>query len=249
MKYRDINSDKYAVVIGASSGIGMEMARILIAHGWHVGVAARRIERLQELVALAPDRVTATRIDVTSPEAETDLCNLINQLGGMNLYLHVSGVGKQNSDLTAEIELNTVATNADGFCRMTGAAFRYFTLHGGGHIAAITSIAGTRGMGAAPAYSATKAMQNSYLEALNQLAHIRRLNIRFTDIRPGFVATDFLRDCRFPMMMDVKPVAKAALKAIYRHRRVCVINRRWSIITALWHLIPHSLWPHLKIKV
>lgn len=248
MTSNGINDGKYAVVMGASSGIGMEMARILIAHGWHVGVAARRIERLQEIVALAPDRVTATQIDVTATDADESLYNLIDQLGGMNLYLHVSGVGKQNSDLTAEIELNTVNTNADGFCRMIGSAFRYFAQHDGGHIAAVTSIAGTRGMGAAPAYSATKAMQNNYIEALNQLAHIRHLNIHFTDIRPGFVATDFLRDCHFPMMMDVKPVAKAAVKAIYHRRRVHVIDSRWRIVTALWHLIPHSLWPHLRIK-
>lgn len=246
-KTTDRNPASYAVVMGASSGIGMEMARLLITHGWHVGVAARRIERLKELVTMAPDRVMAARIDVNDDNADNSLTQLISRLGGMNLYIHASGIGKQNQELNARIELDTVTTNAGGFCRMIGAAFRYLAQHGGGHIAALTSIAGTRGMGAAPAYSATKAMQNSYLEALDQLSRMRHLGIAFTDIRPGFVNTDLLADCHFPMTMNVVPVAQAAVKAIYRHRRVRVIDLRWRIVTALWQLIPHSLWPRLHI--
>ena len=66
---------------------------------------------------------------------------------------------------------------------MVGAAYRYMAGHGGGHIAVISSIAGTKGLGPAPAYSATKALQNIYIQSLEQLANSRRLNIRFTDIR------------------------------------------------------------------
>lgn len=236
-----------AVVVGASSGIGRAIALRLIADGWTVAVAARRLDRLEELRAAAPERVTAMSLDITAPQAARQLGPLADGMGGMDLYVHVSGHGKRNHALEPGIELQTVETNADGFCRMVGAAFSYFARHGGGHIAAVTSIAGTRGMGAAPSYSATKAFQCSYLEALAQLARMRRLDIAFTDIRPGFVGTDFLAGCDFPMTMKTEPVARAAVKAIYRKRHVAVIDWRWRVVTALWRLIPHRLWRRMKI--
>ena len=92
---------------------------------------------------------------------------------------------------------------------MVTAAFRYFARQGNGHIAIISSIAGTKGLGAAPAYSATKRFQNTYLDALEQLACMQHLSIRFTDIRPGFVATGLLNDGKhYPMLMNTAYVAR-----------------------------------------
>ena len=158
-------SEKKAIVVGASSGIGREVARLLLAEGWRLGIAARREERLSELKSEAPGRVVTATIDVTQPDAEERLQELVERLGGMDLYFHASGVGHQNRTLKADIELHTMETNAAGFTRMVGAAYRYFAKQGGGHIAAITSIAGTKGLGPAPAYSATKALQSTYLQA------------------------------------------------------------------------------------
>lgn len=111
----------------------------------------------------------------------------------MDLFFLSSGIGSQNPDLKPEIELNTARTNVEGFTRMVTAAFNHFKTQGGGHIAVISSIAGTKGLGIAPAYSATKRFQNTYIEALAQLSRMQHLNIHFTDIRPGFVATDLLK--------------------------------------------------------
>ena len=183
---------KKAVIIGASSGIGYEVARLLIAQGWTVGVAARRFEPLATLQNQAPKRVFTAQIDVTADDADTSLLQLIERMGGMDLYLHAAGIGWTNITLEADKEMKTMQTNAVGFMRMVGAAYRYFVANGGGHIACITSIAGTKGLGPAPSYSATKAMQNTYLQALEQLANAQKLNIRFTDIRPGFVDTALL---------------------------------------------------------
>ena len=152
-------------------------------------------------------------------------------------------------ELEPDIELKTVNTNALGFTRMIGAAYRYMAEHGGGHIAAISSIAGTKGLGAAPSYSATKAMQNTYLQALEQQAHMRNLNITFTDLRPGFVATPLLGDNpQYPMLLKTERVAKEIVTAIKHHRHVWVIDWRWRIITALWRRIPRCLWRRLKVK-
>lgn len=239
---------KKIVIIGASSGMGMEVARLFIAQGHRLGVAARREDRLQALKQEAPDRVVTATIDVTADDAATRLRSLIDELGGMDLFFYVSGIGKQNRSLTPDIELNTVNTNGMGFTRMIGEAYRYFAEQGSGHIAALTSIAGTKGLGPAPSYSATKAMQNVYLQALEQQANARKLNIRFTDIRPGFVNTDLLAgDFHYPIMLDPKKVARKIVSAINANRHVAVIDWKYAIITALWHRLPRPLWRHLRL--
>lgn len=239
---------KKAIVVGASSGLGFEVAKILINDGWRVGIAARRFVLLRQLVAIAPDRVTAAAIDVTAADAPELLRTLIADIGGVDLFFMSSGVGWQNLQLEDATEAATMATNGLGFTRMVGEAFRHMACHGGGHIAAITSIAGTKGLGAAPAYSATKAFQNTYLQALEQQAAIRRLPITFTDIRPGFVATALLgHSPRYPMLMRPEAVARRAVRAVYKRRHKVVIDWRWAALTALWRLIPDCLWRHLRV--
>jgi len=239
---------KRAIVIGASSGIGMEVAKLLLSDGWHIGIAARRTELLQELQQRNPEHVEIETIDVNKEDAEDLLLSLIAVTGGMDLFFYASGIGKQNHTLEADIELRTVETNAMGFTRMIGLAYRYMADHGGGHIAAITSIAGTKGLGPAPSYSATKAFQNTYLQALEQQAHSRHLNIRITDIRPGFVATALLNDGRsYPMMLRKEDVAYEIVEAIGKGRHIRVIDWRWRLVTALWRRIPRWIWRRLPL--
>ena len=189
---------KRAIVIGASSGIGFEVARLLLKDGWKVGVAARRMDLLQNIGYVD----AAERIDVND------------------------------------------------FTRMIGEAYRYFAKKGEGHIAAITSIAGTKGLGPAPAYSATKAMQNVYLQALEQQANTRGLNIYFTDIRPGFVDTALLDgDKHYPMMMKPEDVAQDIMSAIKHKKHICVINWKFRLLTMFWRRIPRFIWRRMRLKV
>ena len=239
---------KKVVIIGASSGMGMEVAKLFLEQGCLLGVAARREDRLQALKQMAPDRVEVATIDVNSQDAPARLRDLIDRLGGMDLFFYSSGIGKQNRNLIPDIELNTVNTNGMGFTRMIGEAYRYFAERGEGHIAAITSIAGTKGLGPAPSYSATKAMQNVYLQALEQQANARGLKIRITDIRPGFVDTDLLKgDFHYPMMLKPEKVARQIVRAIKAKRHIKVIDWRYSVLTALWRRLPRPLWRHLKL--
>ena len=236
------------IIIGASSGMGMEVAKLFLDEGCRLGVAARREDRLQALKQLAPDRVEVQAIDVTADDANSRLRALIDRLGGMDLFFYTSGIGKQNRTLTPDIELNTVNTNGMGFTRMIGEAYRYFAERGEGHIVAITSIAGIKGLGPAPSYSATKAFQNVYLQSLEQQANARKLKIRFTDIRPGFVDTDLLAgNFRYPMMLKPEKVARQIVSTIHSHRHIKVIDWRYAVLTALWRRLPRSLWRHLKL--
>lgn len=239
---------KKAIIVGASSGIGMEVAKVLLSDGWQLGIAARRVDKLLELKAMAPERIKVMAIDVTQPDAGERLLCLIDELGGMDLYFHASGIGRQNRNLEADIELRTMETNAVGFTRMIGTAYRYFAQRGEGHIAAITSIAGTKGLGPAPAYSATKALQATYLQALEQQSRQSGLHIRFTDIRPGFVDTALLNgDFKYPMLLQPAAVARDIVGSIYKRRHVRIIDLRYRILTFFWRLIPNWLWRRFRL--
>lgn len=269
---------KKAIVMGATSGIGMEVASLLAQRGWQVGIAGRRVERLEEvkrntnlLISESPkaskgEIACYQQIDVTSQEAPSLLLKLIEKLGGMDLYFHSSGIGWQNNSLDIEKEMKTVETNGLGFVRMVDTALNWFAQQNQGQepgqgqrqgkdrscdtyrIACITSIAGTKGLGAAPAYSATKRFQNHYLECLTQQAHMRHLPIAITDIRPGFVKTDLIAGSNYPLQLTPQKVALQIVNAIERGKTVKTIDWKYSILVSLWRMIPRWIWTRLTIK-
>ena len=95
--------DKKIIIIGATSGIGREVALIYIAKGWKVGIAGRREAELEAIRAMAPQQVSAQALDVTLPDATDKLHALIEQVGGMDVFLLSSGIGKQNYALQTDI--------------------------------------------------------------------------------------------------------------------------------------------------
>ena len=196
-----------ALIVGATSGIGKETALQLLQKGWILGLAGRREENLKELQQLAPDRIHIRAIDICQEDATDRLLELIEEMGGMDLYLHCSGIGHQNYQLAPEIELRTLETNGTGFVRMVTAA------------------------------------------ALEQLARIQKLLIRFTDIRPGFVATGLLNDGKhYPMLMHTEKVARHIVCALEKKKRIVVIDWRYRILVALWRLIPPFLWKRMTVR-
>ena len=177
------------------------------------------------------------------------MSHLIESCGGMDVYFHASGIGKQNYSLNSAIELATIKTNGEGFVRMITAAWDYFRQKGQGHIAVISSIAGTKGLGAAPAYSATKRFQNCYLVALAHLARLNHLSISLTDIRPGFVATDLLADGKkYPLLMQKEKVARLIVQAILKRKKRVILDWKYVILVFFWRLIPASIWERLPIR-
>ena len=231
-----------AVVLGASSGIGRAFAERLISEGWSVGTGSRRTELLEELRKAAPDRVFTESIDVRESGAEEALLGLIGKLGGMDLLFYAPGVGHQNPDLDPEIELSTVETNALGFTRIIGAAYRYMAGHGGGHIAAVSSIAGFRGLVISIGHC-----HPHYIEALSQLSHARDAGVTFTEIRPGFIDTALIAGSSYPMTMSLPYASERIYRAVMKHRPEAVIDWRWHIVVCLMRLVPGSIWRRLRL--
>ena len=247
-----MNNNKKAIVVGATSGIGKEVAVLLANKGWLVGVAGRNETELENLVKMDKNIVAAQKLDITSHDSTEKLKLLIDKLGGVNLYFHSSGVGWQNAELETEKEIITVETNVVGFTRMVDFMWHYFETKSGSqaHIAVISSIAGTKGLGAAPSYSSSKRYINHYMECLEQLKRIKGLsNIHLTDIRPGFVKTPLLDDGgNYPMQLDAKIVAKLIVEGIEKKKRILTIDWKYRILVALWKHIPTFVWIRLRIK-
>lgn len=245
------NNMKRVIIMGASSGIGLGVAEALASRGVPVGLAARHVEAFHKLKELYPDKVEYMSIDVTKPSAVEKLTELIEKVGGMDIYFHVAGVGASDTALDPEEEVKTVRTNAEGFARMLSAAYRYFySRRKHGQIAAITSVAGTNGIGRLAAYSASKAFDQAYMVALEQLSNAQGAGICFTDIRPGWVRTPLLdKDQHYPMEMTVDYVVPQVLEAIVHKRRVAVIDWKFNILVGLWRLLPNCLWTRLDIPL
>lgn len=231
---------KKVIIIGATSGLGREIALNLQRDGWSVGVAGRRVELLKEFAIYE-------QIDVTAEDAVEGVERLVEKMGGMDLFVNVAGVGFQNATLDPKVEKHTFDVNGYGFMRMVGWAYNYFKRERReGHIAIVSSIAGTKPLGTAAAYSATKRMQSHYITALAQLARMEHLSIHFTDIRPGFAATDILNPNKhYPMMMSKERAGRLATKAILRKKRVAVIDWKFAVLTFFWSLIPRCVWERL----
>lgn len=244
---------KKIIVIGASSGMGRRIAADFARAGWRVGIAARNEHRLAAVKELFPERIEYSVIDVTAPDAVKRFEDLIETIGGMDILLYAAGTGWYNPELNLGKDEATIGVNIIGFTKIINAAYRYFKATANvdkGRIAAITSVAGVKGLGVSAAYSASKRYQWTYLQALDQLAHSQHVNVSITDIRPGFVDTPLLEGNRnYPMLMSVDYVAPRIEKAIMQRRRVATIDSRWCIVSGLWQLIPNCIWPHIELKM
>ena len=247
--------EKQAIIIGATSGIGHAVAVRLLDEGWRVAVAGRRQERLEILQQrYGADRVVMRVMDVTDPSAVEVLDDMLAELSTPSVLLYASGIGRQNPDLEEGMELRTVKTNCEGMVRIVDHFINYvkrtlhYTKRCKAHIAVITSVAGTKGMGQAPAYSATKSMQSAYLVALSQLSRMQHLPITVGDIRPGFVATEILNpEKRYPMLMTADTAARYIVRSFKRRQRILIFDWRYRLLVAFWRLIPRCIWERMTM--
>jgi short-subunit dehydrogenase len=237
---------KRAIVVGATSGIGRQLAIILADNNYKVGITGRRDQLLLNLQATKPENFIVSVFDVTAIEDIPEkLKQLTDESGGLDLLVLSSGTGKLNPTLDTSIEQQTNAVNVTGFTAVADWSFNFFQKQGSGHFAAITSVAAIRGGRQAPAYSASKAYQVNYLEGLRQKVKNLKLPVCITDIRPGFVDTAMAQgDGKF-WVAPVDKAAKQIFKAIENKRDVVYITKRWRLVAFLFRLIPGFLYKRM----
>lgn len=242
---------KKIIIMGATSGLGRALAERFIQNGWTVGAAGRKTEALDELKNIAPDRIRTARIDILSEDATDLLSDLIRRCGGMDIYLHCSGIALLDSAYSIENEVRIAETNAVGFTRMVTSAYNYYeSTRNPGRLVAISSIAGIRGLEALPAYSASKSFDSTLLEALRQRADSQKLPLRIVDIKPGWTRTPLLaKDKHYLWEMDSDTVTDMIYKASLTAHRSKIIGLRWKLLTTLEKCVPSFIWEKLHIPI
>lgn len=232
-----------AIIVGATSGIGRALAIELSQQNFSLGLLGRNSEALIELQGLLPNALTQN-IDISIAEEITGrMEELVSLMGGMDLLIIASGIGdKLGEELCWENEERVLAVNISGFASLAVWGYNYFAQNGGGHLVGISSIAGIRGSRTSPAYSASKAFQINYLEALRGRARHQQLSIHVTDIRPGFVDTPMTSGKRGMFWVSDAPrAARQIVSAIKQKKRVAYITRRWRLIAWLLRHVPDAL--------
>ena len=241
----DINkASKKVIIIGATSGIGRELTRVLARDGYTVGITGRRRPLLEELKLELGDSVFIQALDVTDAAASTDLTNLIHLMAGVDLVIISAGTGFVDPLLPWQKERETIETNVLGFAAVANTAWHHFSKTGAGHLVGISSIAAIRG-GDAPAYYASKAFVSSYLQGLRCAAAKSGLAITVTDIQPGFVDTAMAQGEGLFWVASPKKAAAQIFAAIKKRKKHAYVTRRWRLIGWALKLMPDALYHKL----
>jgi len=237
-----LRSHKKIIIIGATSGICKELARIYIKRGDMIGITGRRENLLKEIQSTVPNQVYTSTFDVRGNENVSHLQSLIDQLGGLDLLIYNSGFGDVSKTLDWEVDKETYETNVKGFIEIVNYTFNFFVKQGHGQIAATSSIASIRGNSWAPAYSASKAFESVYMEGLHMKSKKMKADVVITDIQPGFVNTKMAKGNGQFWVAPVEKAAQQIVKAIDKKKWRAYITRRWWLVAQLMKWAPGWLY-------
>ena len=234
------------IIVGATSGIGKALFEKYAKEGNHVGIIGRRKHLLDELVAAFPNNATAKVADVTKQdEIKVAILELWTKMQKVDIAIVCAGTGQINRELDYAKEQPTLDTNVMGWTFVVDMLYNLLSEQGKGRLASISSVGGLRGEALAPAYSATKAFQINYLEALRKKAYKNGNKIHITDLRPGFVDTAMAQGDGLFWVMPVEKAAKQICNAIRRGKGKAYITKRWRLIAVLYKALPFTLFKKL----
>jgi short-subunit dehydrogenase len=235
---------KVAVVTGASSGIGWALARELAAEGCRVGLIARRAEPLQALaadIAAAGGKAVAAAADVGRREQVAAAVESVRgALGPIDLAIANAGIGRPtllDPVNVADVE-ETFQINLLGVVYTFAAVLPEMLARKSGHVVAVSSLAGYRGLPGESAYCASKAAVNVYMDGLRM--HLRGTGVRATTICPGFVKTPMTASNRFhmPQLMEADYAARRIVRAIKAGKKVYNFPQGLHLLTKLSRWVP-----------
>ncbi len=235
---------KRAIIIGATSGIGFELAKLLSFDGYIIGITGRRLSLLEDLKKELKSQVFIKKMDVSHAESRGDLKDLIEEMEGVDLVIISAGTGSLDPSLPWDKEKETIEINVLGFTAMANVAYHYFNKKSSGHLVGISSIASIRG-GEAPAYNASKAFVANYLQGLRYLLSKNKKKITITDIQPGFIDTAMAQGEGLFWVASPEKAATQIYNAIKKNRKHSYITKRWRLIGWVLKIMPDFIYNKL----
>ncbi|MCK5521233.1 MAG: SDR family NAD(P)-dependent oxidoreductase [Candidatus Marinimicrobia bacterium] len=231
---------KKIIIIGCTSGIGLELSRQYMQRGELIGGCGRNKEKLSELKKEFPEHFFPEILDISlSENIAPALENLIDKIGGLDLLIISSSISVNNPELKNNIEEELIHINVRGYTLVINEAIRYFKKQGKGHLAGITSIAQFIAS-KSPGYSASKSWEAKYLEGMRLKTFGK--NILISEIIPGFVKTPLIANRK--NMFWITPVEKAArqiISGLDNKKLTMYISKRWRYVRWLLAIVPPSL--------
>ena len=234
------------IIIGATSGIGRALFEKYAADDNRIGIVGRRTHLLNELRQEHPDTAITVMADITKQDEIAQAIDALHsELKEIDLAIVCSGVGDINASLDYAVERPTIDTNVTGWTFVVDTLYNIFEQQGHGHLVAITSAGGLRGEAMAPAYSASKAYQINYMEAMRKKAYKSGNHIHITDIRPGLVNTAMAKGEGLFWVMPVEKVANQIITVIHKKKSKAYITKRWHVLAIINKNLPFMLYKRM----
>src|SRR5688572_6317537 len=246
--------NKRAVITGASSGIGLDLARELARRGYDLALLARRAELLEATareLSASGVRAVAIACDVVDGAAVRDAVRRGEQeLGGpFDLAIANAGVSIPNHATRFNIADadQVIRVNVLGVMYLYDAVIPGMIERRSGRFVGIASVAGLRGLPTSGPYSASKAAVQAFLEAAR--IELVPYDVGVTIVNPGFVVTEMTAKNRFrmPFLMEAPRAARIIADGIERGSRVIEFPRRMSLLMRVTRLLPDALYERMMV--
>jgi len=236
--------DRVAVVTGASSGIGAEIARVLAHEGWHCVLVARREGRLRELADETGGEVEVC--DVSDRAAVDALAaRVLERHPRIGLLVNNAGVSGRSTFLDGDPAVieGVMRTNYLGSVWCLRAFLPGLEAAAPSDVVNVVSIAGEVAFPPSGPYGASKHAQLAFSRAI--AAQLRRRRIRVHTVKPGFVETEGFPQAWLPkparrLVIGPEPVAAHVLASIRRGRGETSVPRYYGLVGPLQALIPNT---------
>ena len=240
--------NKTVIITGASSGIGAALATAFASKGYNLGLAARRIDKLEALARQLEDtyhvQVAITALDVQQDsQVAPALSRLAQELGQVDIVVANAGVTgvRRSGSGNIEIDKTIFQTNVIGAIATLDAATKIFLAQGHGHLVGMSSFSAFSPLPTSAAYSASKAALTNYMNAMRLELINKKINV--TVIHPGFIKTDIAPHMdKYPFVIEADVAAQQMVRAIEGKKvNVIVPAMPWKAAKGLMNLMPDPL--------